>query len=110
MKARMPNRKILRLLNSDPTRRTAFNHLHRLFHSYCFSRRQENMQTVGHEHKSMQLVKSAISATDNLFRYNIGQGYVDEEWMLLPGISCDKVNSSLMYPPRNPSHIRTLRG
>jgi hypothetical protein len=30
--------------------------------------------------------------------------------MLLPGISRYKINPRLMYPPRDPSHISTLRG
>jgi hypothetical protein len=30
--------------------------------------------------------------------------------VLLPGISGYKINSRLMYPPRDSSHIRTLRG
>jgi len=65
---------------------------------------------IRHQHKSMQLVKSAIPATDNLFHNNIRQGRIDEERMLLPGISRHKINSRLMYPSRDPTHIRTLRG
>jgi hypothetical protein len=68
------------------------------------------MQMIRHQHKSMQLVKSSIPATHNLFDDNIRQGRVDKERMLLPGIGRHKVNARLMNPPRDPSHMRTLRG
>ncbi len=65
---------------------------------------------IRHQYKSMQLVKSAIPATHNLFDDNICQGRVDEERMLLPGIGRHKIDACLPNPPRDPSHIRTLRG
>jgi hypothetical protein len=68
------------------------------------------MQVIRHHYKSMQLVKSPSSATQNLFDNYIRQSRVDEERMLLPGIGRHKIDASLPNPPSNPSHFRTLRG
>jgi hypothetical protein len=110
MKSRMPNRKLLRLFNPDPMRRTALDHLHCFLNCCCLSRRQQNMQMIRHQHKSMQLVKPSIPATYNLFDDDIRQDRVDKEWMFLPRIGRHKIDACLPNPPSDPSHIRTLRG
>jgi hypothetical protein len=68
------------------------------------------MQMIRHQHKGMQLVKPAIPATHDLFDNNIRQGRVDEERMLLPGISRHEIGACLVNAPCNPAHIRTLMG
>ena len=65
---------------------------------------------IRHHYKSMQPVKSAIRASQNLFDDDIRQVRTDEERMLLPSIGRHKIDACLPNSPGNPSHIRTLRG
>src|ERR1700676_1153604 len=103
MKASMPNGKFVWPFNPDPVRRTAFDHLHRLLNCCRLPWRQQDMQMIRHQHKTMQLVKSAIPAAQNLFDNDIRQGRVDEERMLLPGIGRHKIDACLPTPPCDPS-------
>src|SRR5579862_1391564 len=106
----MPYRKALWLFNPDPMSRPTFDHLHGLFNCCCVPRRQQDMQMIRHQNKSMQLVKSSIPTTHNLFDDNICQGRVNKEWMFIPSISRHKIGACLVNPPGDPSHLRTLRG
>jgi len=65
---------------------------------------------IRHHHKRVQLVKSAVSATQDLFDDDIRQSRVDEERMLLPGIGRHKIDAGLSNSPCDPAHIRTFRG
>jgi len=65
---------------------------------------------IRHHYKRMQLVKSTVPATQNLFDNDIRQNFVDKERMLLPGVGCHKIDTGLPNPPCDPSHIRTFRG
>ena len=62
------------------------------------------MQMIRHQNKSMEFVKSPVSATHDLFDDYVRQLRVDKELMLLPGIGCHKIGTCLVDPPSDPSH------
>src|SRR5258708_33223387 len=110
MKPSVPNGKFIRPFQPDPVRRSALDHLHCLLNCCHLTWSQQNVQMVRHYYKSMQLVKSTISATQNLFNSDVCQNRVHEERMLLPRIGRHEIDARLSNTPGNPSHIRTLRG
>jgi len=65
---------------------------------------------VRHQYKRMELIKSSVPATQNLFDDDVCQDRIDKERMLLPGIGRHKIGARLMDPSSDPSHLRTLRG
>src|ERR1017187_5156518 len=99
MKPSMPNGKFLRPFNAHSVRRSALDHLHRLLNCCCLTWRQQHMQMIRHQYKSVQLVKSPIPAIQNLLDDDICQDRVDEERMLLPGIGRHKIDACLANPP-----------
>jgi hypothetical protein len=58
----------------------------------------------------VQLVKSSIPASGNLFDDNGGQRCVDEERMPFPSVGRCKVDAGLPDAPRDLRHISTARG
>jgi hypothetical protein len=68
------------------------------------------MQMIRDQNKCMQLIKSPIPATQNLFDNDIRQSRVDEERMLLSSIGRHEIDASLPNLPCDPSHFRTFRG
>ena len=68
VKTCVPDRKLVRVIQSDPMRRSAFDHLHGLLDRSLLARRQKDVHMVWHNYERMQLIKSSISAQQELLK------------------------------------------
>jgi hypothetical protein len=86
------------------------DHLHRFLDGGGFARRQKNVQMVGHEHKGVQPVKSAVSTVQELFEEDLGDFGFAKQRASLPRVSGDKVDPSLVDSPDDSGQLCNLQG
>ena len=105
MKSRLPYRPLEMQFLTDPSRRSALNHLHGFFQACCFSGCEQNMQMVRHQYKLMEFTKSAIPAVHQLLNHDISHSLPAKKFSALPGMSGYKVDASLVNPAHDAAHV-----
>jgi hypothetical protein len=94
MEARLPDLHFLITLQMNLVRASALDELHRFFKRGHVSRRQEQVQMIGHHNKFMEMIGALIPIVENALNEDVGIFGDLKNRAALPGLRCDEVSAS----------------